>query len=170
MFQRCEDLLRASADITMMVQPGPGKVPEISNRFRLGESIQAGTPRVIREMANELEQVRAERDEARAELALTRAALSTPEGYRGQVAEAVADELEKARAEAAALRAQVAELIANGVSTHKTAARERAAIVAWLRREADRSMTIMQGPGQTYYRISDAIERGEHIPDEVTRG
>ena len=55
-------------------------------------------------LADERERLVKENRELRAELQEQRAALVTPEGYRGQVEDAVADELERLRAELARLR------------------------------------------------------------------
>jgi len=65
----------------------------------------------------------------------------------------------QARLEAAALRDQVAAFREHGVSLHKAAARERAAIVAWLRQDQTCA-------GEPLRDLADAIERGDHCDHE----
>lgn len=75
------------------------------------------------------------------------------------------------RDERDALRAQVAALTANGVSMHKAAAAERAAVVSWLRGMLAKLRT---SPGNTTVLLNDrlmvdvgdladAIDHGDHI-------
>jgi len=76
-------------------------------------------------------------------------------------------------AEVEHLRAQVAELRALGVSLHKAAdagaQAERAAVVAWLKKQRIYCTDSTGGPNAvtaTYAHAAEAVERGEHLREE----
>jgi len=90
--------------------------------------------------------------------------------YGGGDIKALVEEVER-------LRAWVADLRAHAVSLHKATAAgmdsERAAVVAWMRKNANDTMTHPQTDRLAYARAysalhtaSDAIERGEHREEE----